>query len=1126
MGKSRKKKDKKKGEEEQGQGEEEEVFVLPEPAAPPEWVQAGIEGRKEAETLEHVFLEGAVVCKKGARHKANCEGNAFCLQGIKGAQSQPPVYDVGFDALDRATSECAAGAEAFAELVARHDTEGILRRVRDPASVPAGLRNLGNTCYMNAYLQSLFAVAPFRELLYRWAPRSRPAESAASKIKERKEDDDEAAKQDIVGALQSLFARMDASAFTAADPGALVEALGVDPHVQQDPQEFEQLFLSLVQEQLEAAGLGADMRALFEGAAEYTTVCCACCATRLQPHRFMDVALPVGRASASLDAGLRAYTAPETLTGANQYRCSACGRLVDATRRLSLRALPPVLTVHLLRFQYDIKTASKKKKHDAFSFPRTIDLQPFMTEPGEDKGEDSKDKGKGKSQDKDKEKGKEKEKDKKKGKTTTEDTQTKDEDAPKESNMKYELFAVLIHQGETANSGHYVCYASPDADAGARWFEYDDSTVTDVTELVNALFDANGARITANSHNRLQALWSHNAYALVYRRVGATSTVRPTVPEPLLERAVTTPDAEAMRFVDALKRERAHAAELVKKRSTLVSAVTQNSQAVAGFPREELRFVATDWLTRFITREDCGAIANSALVCEHGKLSPACHALAKCVRADVWTRLAAQFGGGPELALADACPQCLAAHCRDVAARVRRESDRAAVVAQLDKERRAQQRLPRAQCYWISRAWVDQWLRAPDAVDYACLTAPITCAHGALSPDAAARMLVSAALWSYFVAQAPSGVRDFGGTTDACTRCAEEDAAREAETRDLREAKKREQGQFAGFLRHPHHTTAGRYHLVDFAWFCAWKGWLADTRGREPAPAPFSNAALLCPHGMLAYNPCEYIAAHAQQPCPYAAVPDALWAPLCKLRGEPGTPDIVLTLAVDKEPTLSCDTCWACLCRDDDESAAASASPAAESTEDQLTSFASGTFTLQRLPGRFSSVDEVKNAAATSVSDAAATTAGAHNSSPREETTAKGTDKPRRSARLAEKQRRERTAKTVTQQIKGVDSSWTVQGLKMHLFANYDSVLDCGMPDEQVLVLPDGTVLDDARTLDSYRFRNGATTITLGILAPSIGSPSAGSASDAQRPLETGFAGSRLLRSSGCLAVPPAEHAP
>ena len=43
--------------------------------------------------------------------------------------------------------------------------------------------------------------------------------------------------------LQKLFASMAVSEFSSSDPNSLVEALEIDPRVQQDPHEFARLFL-------------------------------------------------------------------------------------------------------------------------------------------------------------------------------------------------------------------------------------------------------------------------------------------------------------------------------------------------------------------------------------------------------------------------------------------------------------------------------------------------------------------------------------------------------------------------------------------------------------------------------------------------------------------------------------------------------------------------------------------------------------------------------------------------------------------------------------------------------------------------------------------------------------------
>ena len=50
-----------------------------------------------------------------------------------------------------------------------------------------------------------------------------------------------------------------------------------------------------------------------------------------------------------------------------------------------------------------------------------------------------------------------------------------DDVAQRESQHAYELYATIVHQGYSANKGHYYCYIK--APNSGQWFKYDDNTV-------------------------------------------------------------------------------------------------------------------------------------------------------------------------------------------------------------------------------------------------------------------------------------------------------------------------------------------------------------------------------------------------------------------------------------------------------------------------------------------------------------------------------------------------------------------------------------------------------------------------------------------------------------------------
>ena len=322
-------------------------------------------------------------------------------------------------------------------------------RVRQPDKL-VGLLNLGATCYLNTLVQVLFMNVHFRHTLYQY--RSPPRSSAAASGGSGSGDSD-----GVVLLLQQLFGLMEYGPQTYESPESIVTELGLRRHVQQDVNEFNNLFLGSLEACLkECAGEGEEVERVkrlvaseFAGES-ISTVKSQCGHVSQRSSSFLDVCLMIHGKKTLLDC-LSAFVEPEPLTAHNAYYCGRCQAKHDAEKQTRFSTLPPVLNLQLIRFHFDKDSGARKKLNDRIFIPYRLSMQPYMTPPIGDSSAAP----------------------------------------PTAEQCEYELAGVLRHKGGSVNHGHYTCEVR---DARGKWWIFDDDKVGLGGDTFNARGDAAGAQ--------------------------------------------------------------------------------------------------------------------------------------------------------------------------------------------------------------------------------------------------------------------------------------------------------------------------------------------------------------------------------------------------------------------------------------------------------------------------------------------------------------------------------------------------------------------------------------------------------------------------------------------------------
>ncbi|CUA77974.1 ubiquitin carboxyl-terminal hydrolase 22/27/51 [Rhizoctonia solani] len=216
-------------------------------------------------------------------------------------------------------------------------------------------------------------------------------------------------------------------------------------YAQHDAHEF---FISMLN-QIHATTPGSSqtnctclVHSTFAGLLQSDVQCGHCENVTSRSEIMLDISLELKPAAQNMGAGntemtllscLKRFTQPEKTT----YKCDKCEKSSnDATKQLSIRKLPPVLCFQLKRFE--VGAASSNKIDHVVRFGATLNMAPFssvMVRKGTNR------------------------------------------DPGPDSMYEYDLLAVVNHDGQMMDNGHYTNFAR----CQDRWYKFDDAKVTRVT---------------------------------------------------------------------------------------------------------------------------------------------------------------------------------------------------------------------------------------------------------------------------------------------------------------------------------------------------------------------------------------------------------------------------------------------------------------------------------------------------------------------------------------------------------------------------------------------------------------------------------------------------------------------
>ncbi|XP_043219713.1 ubiquitin carboxyl-terminal hydrolase 8-like [Amphibalanus amphitrite] len=394
--------------------------------------------------------------RDGETHRAPLRGDGGGGGGrLKRSHSSPFIAGLGQEqagapAADRAPPAFSRETKPLVR-TQRGDVQAARTRHFAPsygsvAPALTGLKNLGNTCYMNAVVQCINNTPGLSEFF----------------VNERYQDfinyDSELSRGEAAQELAAAVKVLWSGHYRSVALYDLKDVMGrhhgrFRGSAQQDAHEFLMYLLDFLHEDLNevhrkqplkeqendgvpdarAAKLAWDdfkgsnrsfILNLFWGQHKSTLRCSRCGnqSVKFETFSHLSVPMPARSSRCSLSECIQLYMAGDTISG---WTCPKCKSSIEATKRLDIWRLPPVLIIHIQRFYND---GLWRKKQSNVQFPlENLDMSPYVI----------------------------------------------NKDA-RYRHHKYHLYGVVNHFG-SMESGHYTAFCR--APNTGRWHKFDDHEV-------------------------------------------------------------------------------------------------------------------------------------------------------------------------------------------------------------------------------------------------------------------------------------------------------------------------------------------------------------------------------------------------------------------------------------------------------------------------------------------------------------------------------------------------------------------------------------------------------------------------------------------------------------------------